>query len=172
MANANEKRGLVPFRHLTGGEIRTNSYTLKSGQTAYKGDLLSVDATGAVVVATANDGVKLIGVAAEYKDASAAAAAILVYDDPMTVFLVQEDGTGTAIAAADAFSCANHVAGAGDTVTKLSGHKWNQASIATTAKDLKLIGLVDMRGNAWGAYAKLEVVINNHFLKGAGAAGI
>lgn len=166
MANSNTPFGFRPATSNVGGEIRTSSHILKTGSTAYKGDLLSVDATGTVTPSTANDGSKIIGVAAEYvsDSGSAGGKTILVYDDPRQEFVVQVDATGTAIVAADMYSVANHVAGAGNATNKLSGHQWNQASIAGAAnKDLKFIRIIDTPDNVYGAYAKIVVVLNNHF---------
>lgn len=173
MANTSFVRGLHPL-YAVAGKLKTNKYTLKTGQTVYIGSILSVDAANRVLESTANDGVKIIGVSNEYVDDSASAGGktVAVYDNPFIVYECQVDATGTAIVDADGFSCANHIAGAGSATTGLSGHQWNQASIATTAKDLKLLRLVDRPGNSWGNYAKVEVMLNNHFIKGAGAAGI
>lgn len=174
MANTNKVRGLWPLRHLSGGEIRNNAYILKTGQTVYQGDILSVDATGTVLAATAADSVKIIGVAAEYvsDSGSVGGKVVRVYDDPFIVFGCQIDATGSAPTAADVFMCANHIAGAGNATTKQSGHQWNQNSINTTALDLKLLGLIDMPNNEWGSYAQVEVILNSHVLKGVGPAGI
>lgn len=175
MANVNAPFGLRPIRNLGSASFNgvSNPYVLKTGSTCYQGDLMSVDAAGTVVPSTANDGIKIIGVAAHYMDDSASAGgkAVQIYDDPDIIWAIMCDATGTALVAADRFSCGNHIATAGDTTTKMSKHQWNQTSIATTAKDLKFVRLSPVVNNAFGAYAIIEVMINNHFF-GKQTAGI
>ena len=91
----------------------------------------------------------------------------------MVVFEVQEIGTGTALAAADVGLNANLVAGANSGY--LSGWLLTNTTEAVTATlDVKLLGLSQRKTttpNAFGPYAKWEVVINNHYFK-AGTLGI
>lgn len=95
---------------------------------------------------------------------------VLVADDPDIVFEIQEIGTGTALAAAAVGLNANFVAGTNSGY--LSGFTLgNDAEAATATLDLKLLGLVQRPGNAFGAYAKWEVQINNHQFR-TGVAGL
>lgn len=171
MANVDSPKGFWPLRHLCGGEIRTNQYTLTTGSTAYKGDLLKVVAAGTVEPSAADDGTIVVGVAAEYVDDSASVGGqnIAVWDDPYIVFGVQSD-SGTATTSADMFATANHVAGSGSTTTHLSGHELDASDI-TTGSQLKIIGLISTPDNAWGEHSKLEVLINEHLYKAA-VAGV
>ncbi|MCR4288281.1 MAG: hypothetical protein NUW09_09755 [Deltaproteobacteria bacterium] len=171
MANVDNPRGFWPVRHLCGGEIRTNEYIVTTGSTVYQGDLLKVVDAGTVEASAANDGVIVVGVAAEYASDSGSAGGVkvLVYDDPYIVFGVQAD-TGTAVAATEVFETANHVAGSGSATTLLSGHELDASDIASGAQ-LKIIGKINEPNNAWAEHVNLEVLINEHLYKAA-VAGV
>jgi len=164
MANTDAAVGFVPVRNAAGGEIRTNKYTLTTGQTVYRGDLVKIVSAGTVQAAdTGGEGASVIGVAAEHVDDSGSAGGkeVLVYDDPNTLFMVQAD-TGTSVAATDVGATADHVAGSGNSTTGISGHELDSSNIGTGAQ-LKIVGLHEMAGNSWGEHAKLVVRINEHF---------
>ena len=169
MANRDNPKGLWPLYSLTGGEMRTRKYTLTTGQTVYKGDLLKVIAGGTVEEADANDGIIVIGVAAEYVDGTVAGTEVLVYDDPYIVFGVQCD-TGTVPLVSQIHATANHVAGAGSSVTKLSGHELDTSDLGTGGQ-LKVVGLVEEPDNAWLEHAFVAVLIAEHFYNAA-VAGV
>lgn len=97
---------------------------------------------------------------------------VLVSDDPNIVYQVQEIGTGTALAATEIGINANLVAGTNSGF--LSGWLLDNSGTATTATlQLQLLGLVQTNSsdNAYGAYAKWKVRINNHQYV-AGRAGV
>ena len=171
MANKDQLRGMIPLRHLTGGEIRVNEYIVTTGATVYKGDILKVVAAGTVEAAAADDGVIVVGVAAEYATDSASAGGVVVkvYDDPYIVFLMQAD-TGTAVAATAVFATANHVATTGDTTTFISKHELDSSDIGTGAQ-LKIIGKHGAIDNTWAEHVDLEVIFNEHLYKAA-VAGV
>lgn len=171
MANVDRPRGFWPIRHLTGGDIRMSEYTLTTGATVYKGQLLKIVAGGTVELGAADIGTAAIGVAAEYVNDSGSAGSktVKVYDDPNIVFGVQSD-TGTATTAADIGATANHVAGAGSATTLQSTNELDSSDIGTGAQ-LKIIGLVDRIDNAWGEHSDLEVIFNEHHYKAA-VAGV
>jgi len=191
MANADKPRGFWPIRTLTGGEIRTERFRVNdSTDTAlFKGDLVAFEATGNIDAAAADAGVIVCGVleSVEYTDANGKR----VYDhyipaDPITagysdiwanvwanpyiVFGVQAD-TGTALAEATTLNAtANHVAGTGNTTTKLSGHELDSDNVGTGGQ-LGIIGIVDRPDNVWGENVDLEVVIKEHYFNAA-VAGV
>lgn len=171
MANEDSPRGFWPTRHLAGGEIRTEEMVLTTGKTAYKGDLLKCVAAGTVEPSGANDGVIVVGVAAEYVDDSGSAGGkkILVYADPNIAFGVQAD-TGTSPTSADVFATANHEAGAGNATTKMSGHELDASDIGTGGQ-LEILGIIDRPDNAWGEHVDLEVRIAEH-KRNAAVAGV
>ena len=97
----------------------------------------------------------------------------MVVDDPNVLFEIQEHANGTQLAAADIGMNTVPFSGAGNGYT--SG--WQLASAtdaapaATATLTLKLMGLARRVDNAFGAYAKHLVKINNHEL-GSQAAGV
>lgn len=99
-----------------------------------------------------------------------------VVDDPSVVFEVQEQSNGTALAATEAGL--NTVLYAPTTDPKyLSAWQVASASGATPATtyslQVRLLGLNQVPGNSFGAYAKWLVLINVHELgQGTGAAGV
>lgn len=171
MANTDTPRGFWPLRHLSGGEIRLTKYTLTTGSTAYRGDLLKIVAAGTVEPGAADIGTAAIGVAAHYADDSDSdgGVAILVYDDPNIVFGVQSD-SGTATTAADIGATANHAAGSGNATTGISGHELDSSDIGSGAQ-LKILGLIPTPDNAWGEHSNLAVIFNEHHYKAA-VAGV
>ena len=141
MSNVDNPKGFWPLYHLTGGEIRTNTYFVTTSAAIYKGDLVSAINTGCVSASTANDGYLVVGVAAEWIPAATSATAytpIQVYDDPMIVFGVQCD-SGTSAAVTDIFACANHVATTGNTTTGQSAHELDASDIGTGLQ-LRILG--------------------------------
>jgi hypothetical protein len=168
MANVDNPVGFYPVKQIGGETFPMHRFIVTTGQIVYRGDLLVMLDAGTVSAAAANDGVKCIGVAAEYVNdaASAGGKEVLVYFSPMTVFGIQCD-TGTAVAQLGTiFHTANHVATTGDTVTKLSKHELDSSDLGTGSQ-MRVIGLVDKPGNAWGEHADVEVVLVEHALADA-----
>lgn len=199
MANANTPFGLRPKRYLTGtpwnGQATlyhipasdTNAYAI--GDPVVRAAAGS-DANGVptVVLATPGSGITGVvisaggtvpgGMMADPENLNrtiipatkSKAYYILVCDDPNVVFEVQEVAGGTQLAAADVGLNANLVAGSNNGF--MSGWMLNNATEATTATlDVKLLNLAQRRDNEFGAYAKWDVLINNHTYRG-GVAGI
>lgn len=171
MANTDNPKGLWPVRNAAGGEIRATQYTMTASATVYQGDLVKIVAAGTVEAAAADIGTACIGVAAEYKVATAVAGAttLLVYDDPNLLFGVQAD-SGTALTIAAVGNTANHVAGSGSATTKMSGHELDASDVGTGAQ-LKIIRLIPRADNSWAEHADLEVRINEHHYSAA-VAGV
>jgi hypothetical protein len=172
MANVDQLQGFYPIRHLTGGEIRTNTYFVTTSAAIFKGDLVSAINTGCVSASTANDGYIVVGVAAEYVPAATSATAytpIQVYDDPMIVYGIQCD-SGTAPAVTDIFACANHVATTGNTTTGLSKHELDASDIGTGLQ-LRILRKVSDPNNAWGEHVDVEVLLNECLFSGSCASG-
>ena len=114
MANKDAAFGFRPVRHLTGGVIRTEEMNIAANyDTAiYTGSVVEAVAAGGIEIAAAGD-TQLAGIFggcfytdpttskptwSAYYPASTNATDIVafVYTDPMIVFEVQHDGTGTA----------------------------------------------------------------------------
>ena len=100
-----------------------------------------------------------------------ASTAMYIYciTDPDTVFEVQEDSVGGALAAADIGLNANLVLGTVDTVTG-NGKTMLDTSTKNTTNtlDVQILGLKQEVGNEFGNYAKVLVKINkSQFVNGA-----
>lgn len=94
----------------------------------------------------------------------------LVADDPFIIFECQEIGTGTQLTAAEVGLNANLVAGTNNGY--VSGWLLTNTTEAVTATlNVRLLGLARRSDNAFGAYAKWLVMINDHELK-VGSLGL
>ncbi|RJQ53485.1 MAG: hypothetical protein C4521_07505 [Actinobacteria bacterium] len=187
MANTNSPFGFRARRHMTGGMIRLSEYSIASAYNAniFFGDPVEMTGTGKNIQLAPEDNVDSIGVFAgcryvdsqgnqkfsKYWPAGTTATDIvaLVYDDPNIVFEMQV----STIAAADVGQLVDWAAGTGSTVTGVSGAYADTATAAASNASLRIIGLVPRVDNAYGAYAKIEVVFAEHALKGvvAGVGG-
>lgn len=199
MANANIPSGLSPVGYLNGspwnGQVR-RYYIPSSDTNAYAiGDPVtlagSADAAGvpSVVLWTAGSGMigPVVGMGGPafggmsgdptnlnttvIPATKTKAYYVLVADDPNIVFEVQEVGTGTQLAATDVSLNANLVAGTNNGY--ISGAMLdNSTEAVTVGLDVKLLGLSQsVTPNAFGAYAKWLVKINNH-LYAVGHVGV
>lgn len=190
MANTDAPYGLRPIRHMSGGVVSTNEYTIATGYATsiFFGDVVQGVADGSIVQAEAGNvdnlgvfaGCSYVNATGEqifspYWPASTTATNIkaFVYDDPNIIFAIQSDATGAA--AADKHNGADWEVVAGDTKTGRS--KWNldvSAGLATTGKALRILRVIDDGENAAGAYSDVEVIFNEHVMKGvvSGVGGI
>ena len=199
MANLNAPAGLSPVGFLSGapwnGQARRYCIPSTDGTAYAIGDPVmwagSADASGVatVIIATAGSGIlgAIVGAgglkyggfsgdptnlnttvipATKTKDYY-----VLVADDPNIIFEVQEIGTGTALTAAAVGLNCNLVAATNSGY--VSGWVIDNSTEAVTATlDVKLLGLSqEVSGNAFGAYAKWLVTINNHAYR-VGSLGI
>ena len=198
MANVNAPSGLSPVEYLSGapwnGQARRYYIPSANGSAFAIGDPVtlggSADANGVPSVVIGTPGSGLLGVivgmgglkyggpggdldnlsitvipATKTKDYY-----VMVVDDPNVIFEVQEIGTGTPLAAADVGLNANLVAVANNGYVS----QWvvtNTTEATTDTLDVKLLGLVQRSDNAFGAYAKWKVLINNHKFR-IGVAGL
>lgn len=200
MANANRPSGLTPVRHLMGmtwnAGVRcyaiptsdsTNTYAigdpvdLAGSATAGGVATITVHAAGSALccgvivgAGTAPFGSGFYNTANLNVNVVPAAKASIYYvavaDDPYIIFQVQEIGTGTQFLATDVGLNANLVSGANNGY--ISGWLLNNVGEATTSSlDVKLLGLSQIQNNAFGAYAKWDVLLNAHAYK-AGVTGV
>lgn len=197
MANSNTPFGLKPHSYLNGapwnGQARMYCIPSSDGNAYAIGDPVELaggaDAKGVptVVLMTPGSGMTgvIIGAGGTKYGASLGDPTnlnttvipatktkdyyVLVVDDPNVLFLVQEIGTGTALAAADVGLNANLVAGTNNGY--VSGWLLTNTTEATTSTlDVQLMGLAQLPDNAFGAYAKWLVRMNNHSFN-AGVTG-
>ncbi len=95
---------------------------------------------------------------------------VLVADDPNILFSIQDSGDGTAFAATNIGNNANLKSGTNSGY--LSGWQLTDTLPGTGATlQVQLLGLDQVPGNAYGAYAKWLVRINTHQFR-AGVSGV
>lgn len=92
-----------------------------------------------------------------------------VIDDPAQMFLIQVDES---VAQTQIGFNADVVGTGGSTTTGVSTMELDSSTIAKTAAlNLKIIGLYNVPGNEFGAFAVVVVKINEHLYGSAGVAG-
>lgn len=175
MANTDAPRGAWPIRHLTGGVIRTQKFTIASAyDTAiHPGDVVKLVAGGGIAVAAAGNRILGTFAGCQYTDtasgdvkfakswiASTAASNIVayVYADPDIVFGIQSAGSTVAV---DVGTLGDHVATAGDANISLSKHTLN-GTTSTAVAGFRVLDKLDTPNNAWGTNVDLEVMIYEH----------
>ena len=200
MANSNRPRGLVPVSYLNGapynGQARRYYVPVGNATALYVGDPVTLtgdgDTRGVAAVSIGVAGSAVIGVIVGVVVASAGNSLVgatldlnrrslpvstegyvLVCDDPNVLFEVQEAATTPFTSADIGYNC-NFLIAAGATTNSDSGTTTAVAVSANTATlNLKLMGLSQREDNAFGAYAKWLVKINNHvYGSHTGTAGI
>ena len=190
MANVDQPYGLKPVRHLTGGELSTNTYPIAAAYTTaiFRGDVVEGVAAGGIELAEAGN-VDNLGVfwGCEYDDAAGAHhfspywpgtasctnIVAYVYDDPNIIFQIQSDATGAAVADVHMGADIEYVAGS--TATGVSKVNLDvSAGLAATGTALRILRIVNDGENAAGAYSDVEVIFNEHVMKGvvSGVGGI
>lgn len=174
MANIDRPNGLHPVRHMMGANIVANEYSVdaSNGTAIFPGDAVIMESDGSIAPYTGSSGGNLLGVMAGLKDvsgnlsrqylAASTAATVLVYDDPYIIYEGQEDDGGTALAATDVGANVDILATAGSTTTQTSRHELDRSTIATTTAQCRLLRLIPRTGNAYGDWAKWEVILNEH----------
>jgi len=158
----------------SGTPPQTHPYAATAATAIYRGDVLKyVIGTTSVGPAAAGDD-HIIGVAAEYCGATDTDRQIEVYDDPTTIFEMQASTATPALAHVQLN--ADHVATVGtlyDTTHNpkrqdkagISAHTLDVNVASNLTQLFRIIGLAPYANNAWGAYAILLVVFNEHLLK-------
>lgn len=199
MANVNRPNGLSPVKHITGAPYsgQANLYAVLAADTnalAIGDPVVSVaggaSADGIMAVTLGAAGAAVIGVVVGIFDSKSGIKTgnpdsivrpgaaqskdwyVMVADDPMLLFEVQEVNSGTPLAAADVGLDCNLVAGANNGF--VSGWTLDNATEAVTATlNCKIMGLIQRPDNAIGACARWLVKLNNHQLAGGtGTVGI
>lgn len=188
MANANAPRGLIPYRKNSGSPYNAaaNIYYVPSsnGTALYVGDPVTYltnagDSVGipAVQIATAGSSNYVLGVmlgrviggeppVAVQRDFSvylpaSTAGYILVSDDADTLYEVQEDSVGGALAQGAGNRNINLVAGTGSTVTGYSGWQIQSSSLQTTnTLQMRVIRALEQSDNAIGVNCKWLCRVN------------
>lgn len=199
----NSPWGLTPVRYLNGAPWngQMTAYRLLSGYATnlFSGDPVTPAAAvnGTITIATAGHGAAantILGAfyGVEYTNAQgvpvwqkywaantvtfgAADAVVWVVDDPMVIFNVQANAN-PGVTNAQLLRNVDMVAGAGSTVSGLSGWMLDTGTFGTDAtrqlKVVRFVPVVDASTNLpSGAFNNVECLINNHYYK-AGVASI
>lgn len=201
MANPNRPTGFSPVSYLGGanwnGQARIYSAATSTGPiligdpVASSGSADSFGIAG-VVIGVAGSAIRGIVVAVGVNPrggpyinvnnltqltvptSNASVQYLAVVDDPNVIFEIQEIGTGTQFTAAEVGLNCNFTLGTAG-VAPFSGALLDNATEAgTSTLNCKLLGLTqyaDPSKNVFGAYAKWQVLINNHELR-TGIAGV
>jgi hypothetical protein len=194
MANANYASGLKSVRNVSesgyANALRRYSVPSSYATALFPGDPVIKVAGGSNVdgvplVNLAAAGGAITGVVVGFEDsaslllgygAASTERMVLVDDNPESLFEIQEDAVGGALAAADVGLNADLVAAAGSTATRTSGWMLDTSTKATTATlQVKIIEVQQRADNEFAsagvANAKVLVKINNHTML-TGSAGI
>lgn len=176
MANVNNPHGFRPLmRSISGGPGAACLLVHKLagyGTALFIGDAVCKVASGvksypAVSAAITPGATPVFGVNLMYGAASKQTDHLIIPVNEQ-VFECQEDGTmhgGANLAAVDINMNANVVLTAGNALTQISKHQIAGSTIATTnTLDLHILQLLQTPDNAFGAYARVEVVFNNKSL--------
>lgn len=183
MANVDNPHG---FRLLNGVCVKPpTAYRIESALdsgTAYATALYIGDpvvlSSGYLIKATAGTANQILGVivgfecdaglkgGGYYPASSAYNWKALVADDPAQRFIVQDDSSGT-LTIANMGGTVNVVfTHAGNTSTNLSGAEIVSSAVSGAVTDqCRIVGIVDIPGNAWGAAGEYIVEIHNHQLR-------
>lgn len=186
MANTNRLSGLSPVKYMNGTPWSGggNIYSIDSGYATalYVGDPVASSGTSdaygiqGVVLGAAGAAVRgvIVGIGTNAQGGpyinpnnlsliSAPATKTvnyyaLVVDDPNVIFEIQE--VGTAMAAADCGLNANFSFGSAGTLSGVG--ILNSSKAVTATLNMRLLGLTQRADNAFGTYAKWNVLLNNH----------
>ena len=197
MANLNKVAGFRPIGHLNGNAWngKFHIYYKSASSDIFKGSPViltgTADTSGKYpAIDIAGAGVPLVGVAIAFSTTPYIAADpsdlnllyspsgtthyVAVVDDPQVIFEVYQETGATNFALTDIGMNCPIIGETGDTATGLSTVTLDQSDLATTCTDaVKLLRLVNAVDNAFGAYARFEVIINAHtYGQGLGATGL
>ena len=183
MANIDAPFGLRPVRHLDGsawdGAVQKFLVPASDTDALFIGDAVIGAAAGGSAdgkdkyVSKGTVGGNLLGaivafgpdrddLSKQYRVASTLRE-VYVCTSPDVIFEVQEDSVGNAVTAAEIGCNADMIqTHSGSTVTGQSGMELDSSSAATTAAQLRIVGVARKEDNEIGANAVLEVMINEH----------
>jgi len=160
--------GLKLVGRLGGGEAHVSEYFVPASDSTalYVGDVVektnTMDTANRVPIITrAATGDIILGVIVGFRPdaslpftghyrAASTARYVLVCDDPDAIYEVQEDADGGAISAANVGESINvdMIVGTGSVYTGFSGTMADSSSVAATAEDFKILGVVRQPDNA------------------------
>ena len=169
MANVDRAYGFEPTGIMYG--LQPFTVDAAGGTAIFRNDLIEIENDGAVIPAAAASvnivgsaqGVTAGNISTAVKALSAASTAgeILVTFNPNQMYWAQDDASATP-AQTDIGGSADHVAGAGSTVTGISVHEINITTTDAAADGLRLLDFVKRDDNSIGANADWMCLINEH----------
>ncbi len=182
MANVNAPFGLKPLRKLGGGNINQTEYSIATtyATAIYTGDPVQLTSTSSQIAQAEAGNVDNIGVfcGCSYTDSTGATVfspywpgvsdgktdiKAWVVDDPDVIFEMQAD----ACAATEIGLVVVWNLGTGSTKSGLSGAYAvvnGTSSTSGAGKGLRVMRLINRPDNAYGTYAKIEVMFAEHSL--------
>lgn len=182
MANADRPAGFSPSGNIGGSpynaQVRKYAVALGDGTALFVGDAVkstgtaNADGIPYVTQAAASNTIRGVVVGFEpeptnlelqYRLASTERI-VLVCDDPLAEFEVQEDSVGGALAVTAVGGNIEIVVGAGSTVSGRSGMEIDSSTATTSAAQIRIIGSVQRPDNEVGTNASWIVKINEHEL--------
>lgn len=173
MPNLNNPHGLMPLGiQIGGGPSMIEEFAKAVG---YATALFRFDAVNRVadgsIEASATPGTTLYTGVVLDRGAASLATIHHVIVSPGAIFESQCSGAG--LVAADMGLNANLIlSGGGNAVTGQSGHQLDTSTLAATATlDMHLLQLFNVADNAYGAFARIEVIFNKHRMA-PGVAGV
>jgi hypothetical protein len=190
MSNVSSPYGFKAVRHLSGGNVQTEKYTIASayGTAIYTGDPVLQTTDGSIIIGIGTEGtpsVQPIGIFAGCKYVNAqgvmvyspywpastvtlgsVAAEAYVYDDYNIIFQVQGDSTGfTDADRGQILPFTLNAAGASAVNGRSGAFLYHAGGTSGTGYQFRLLRLIDDGVNVSGAYTNVEVMFAMHALK-------
>jgi len=172
MANVDNPHGLRTLgRTFEGGCPRVMQFSKDAAEAViiYVNDVVSLEADGNLTAGGTPGTTRFHGVSLNHGAVSTLTNHLVIVS-PSAMYEAQDNNDTDGFAAADMGLNCNLEFNAGNTASLLSGHEIDESSVQTTnTLDVKLIQLLQVQGNAFGANGRIELVINKHFYReGAG----
>lgn len=187
MANTDAPRGAVPIKHLDGspwnGAFSEYNIADAYNTAIYFGDFVKMTATGNIELAAAGNTILGVFQGCDYRDSTnkpvfspywpaststfnTEGAKARVIDATDVIFEMQMDSDGAVPAQADIGTNADFIAThTGSTLTGFSKEEVDTSTCTTATANLRVLRFVPKPDNAAGNFAKVEVLINEHFYK-------
>lgn len=187
MANTDAPFGAMPIKHLDGSPYNgaTREYKIADAYNTaiYFGDFVKAEAAGVIQVAAAGNTILGVFQGCRYRNAAgeqvyskhwpastatfgSEGAIATVVDAPDVVFAIQNDSDSATPAQADVFANADFVSThTGSSLTGMSKMELDTSTFTTGTANLCVIGFVEAADNTIGNFARVEVLINEHFHK-------
>jgi hypothetical protein len=177
MANKDFARGFAPYNP-DGNPPRKQVYKAGTTTNIGAGDIVALATNGRIhKIGTTTGSAKIIGVAANFVNASVSPASVTpadvwVYDDPDQLFECQDDGAAATPAQASVGATYPVVLGSPNTTTGKSIQELDISGVGTTSlQALQLVGFIQGPDKAIDKNASCIVRLNRHLYK-QGSVGI